>query len=203
MTENDAGSRAGHEADPDARRASEGRLVVVIGGPIASGKSSLATRVAEALERRGVSCATIDLDLIYEMLERTGAVKSNRAVWSRARRMAGALTRALLDDGIGVVIAEGEFLEEPARREFATMLPDGTRIRFVTLTSSLSTALERVARDPARGISRDRDFLTRHYAETEAELRRRPSEELVLDTDTATLEEAVRAVLDRAVDRDV
>jgi adenylylsulfate kinase-like enzyme len=178
---------------------SEGRLVLVIGGPIASGKSSLAAAAARAFERQGLSCATIDLDLIYDMLEHTGAIKNDPAVWTRARRMAGALTKTALDDGTRIVIAEGEFLEEQARREFVTMLSDRARVGFVTLTVSLSTAFDRVSRDPTRGVSRDPDFLAHHYEEIEPVLRRRPSEDLVLDTGTITLEQSVRRVLDWAV----
>ena len=191
---------AGDVLGPDEGATSRGELVLVIGGPIGSGKSSLAAGVARTLERRGVSCATIDLDLIYEMLEHEGAVKSDPAVWSRARRMSGALTKAFLDDDLSVVIAEGEFLEEPARREFVTMLPDRTRVRFVTLTVPFSAALDRVARDPTRGVSRNHDFLAHHYREIEPVLRRRPSDDLVLDTERMTLEQSVRVVLDWALE---
>jgi hypothetical protein len=134
------------------------------------------------------------------MLDQTRGVKNDAAVWSRSRRLAGALTAAFLGDGIDVVVAEGEFLEEGARREFASMLPDGVRVQMVTLRASLSTALERVDRDPTRGVSRDRGFLARHYADMENVLARRPSDDLVLDTDEMTLEKSVQAVLDRALD---
>jgi cytidylate kinase len=71
------------------------RLAIVVGGPIASGKSSVAIGVARAVERQGLRAATIDLDLIYEMLEHGRGVKDDPTIWSRARRMAGTLTKAL------------------------------------------------------------------------------------------------------------
>jgi hypothetical protein len=129
------------------------------------------------------------------MLEHSGARKDDAAVWARARRIAGALSTAFFDDGLGVVIAEGEFLEQTARLEFMSMLPDDTSTRFVTLTVPLDTALTRVERDPTRRISRDRDFLTRHYAELAEALASRPDGDLRLDTSEITLEEATRFVV--------
>jgi adenylylsulfate kinase-like enzyme len=172
------------------------RLVVVLAGPIASGKSTLATGSARAFERRGFDAATIDLDLIYEMLQHTGAPKTDAGIWSRARRMAGALTDAFLDDGINAVIAEGDYLDESARAEFASMLRTDVPCRFVTLTVELGTALARVAQDPTRRISRDRSFLTRHYVELAEVLRRRPADDLCLDTGDLTVEQAAEMVVE-------
>ncbi|HEY8646687.1 MAG TPA: AAA family ATPase [Gaiellaceae bacterium] len=171
------------------------RLVIVIGGPIASGKSTLATGLARAFERRTFAAATIDLDLIYEMLEHTRAPKSNAAIWSSARRMAGALTDALLEDGINVAIAEGDFLDGSAREEFVSMLRDDVPVRFVTLNVGLAAALLRVEQDPTRGISRDRGFLTRHYEELAETLRRRPEHDLCLDTGALTVEQAAESIV--------
>ena len=42
-------------------------MVIVICGPIASGKSTVARALAQLLERQGFGVATIDLDLVYEM----------------------------------------------------------------------------------------------------------------------------------------
>jgi predicted kinase len=171
------------------------RLVIVIGGPIASGKSTLATSVARVFESRALAVATIDLDLIYEMLEHARAPKSDSAIWSRARRTAGALADALFVDGIDVVIAEGDFLDDSARQEFISALRDDLPVRFVTLNVDLETALLRVDQDPTRGLSRDRSFLTRHYEQLAETLQRRPEHDLCLDMGTLTIEQAAESVL--------
>jgi adenylylsulfate kinase-like enzyme len=44
-------------------------FVLVITGPIASGKSALGRAVAVELAAAGVSAPVIDLDLVYEMLD--------------------------------------------------------------------------------------------------------------------------------------
>ena len=167
----------------------------MIGGPIASGKSTLAVAVARALERRGLAVATIDLDLVYEMLEHARAPKNDAALWARARRTAGALTKALLAEGINVVIAEGDFLDDPSRQEFVSKLAEDVRVRFVTLRVDLLTALSRVDQDPTRGISRDRGFLTRHYEEVAETLRVRPAQDLCLDTGALTVKQATEAIV--------
>jgi adenylylsulfate kinase-like enzyme len=171
----------------------------VIGGPIASGKSTLATSLARDFEAQGLVAATIDLDLVYEMLEHTRARKSDEAIWSGARRIAGDLAAAFLEDGINVVIAEGDFLEDSARQEFVSMLHGDAAIRFVTLSVDLATALLRVEQDPTRGLSRDAGFLTCHYEELAETLRARPEHDLCLDTAALTVEQAAEAVAEWSI----
>jgi len=51
---------------------------VVVSGPIASGKSSLARALAIRLEEScGVGVAVVDLDLVYEMLDPAGRPKDD------------------------------------------------------------------------------------------------------------------------------
>jgi cytidylate kinase len=170
-------------------------LVIVIGGPIASGKSTLASRLGRAFEERTLAATAIDLDLIYEMVDHSQSAKDDAATWSRARRIAGRLTNALLEDGFDIVIAEGDFLEDSARRELVSLLPDVVPVRFVTLRVGLATALARVQQDPTRGLSRDRAFLTRHYEELAATLDARPEHDLCLDTEALTVEQAADAIV--------
>jgi uridine kinase len=51
--------------------------VIVICGPIASGKSTVARAVARLFECRGRKAAVTELDLVYEMLEHRGAAKDS------------------------------------------------------------------------------------------------------------------------------
>lgn len=95
---------------------SSARLVIVISGPIASGKSTLAVAVVKEFERASTTAVVLDLDLIYELLDRSGAPKNDAVMWGRARRMAAALTDALIEDGIDVVVAEGDFLGACTKR---------------------------------------------------------------------------------------
>lgn len=112
----------------------------------------------------------------------------------KSREGAAALTDALLEDGVQVVVVEGDFLSERARGEFVSHLGAAGSVRFVTLDVSLATALVRVKQDPTRGISRDPAFLTRHYQALTDVIRERAREELCLDTAEVTAEEAAKSI---------
>src|SRR5438034_10569783 len=112
------------------------------------------------------------------MLEHDGAANDRPERWSRARRAAAALTDGLLDDGVGVVVVEGDFLTQEERAEFVTALRSRVAPLFVTVRVSIDLALQRVQQDPTRGISRDPGFLRRHYEQLEGAVRRRPATDL-------------------------
>ncbi len=173
-------------------------MIVAICGPIASGKSTVARALARLFEERGVTAAAIDLDLVYEMLEQDAVVKANPATWSRARRTAAAMTNALLDDGVGVVVVEGDLLTEEERAEFTTALRPAAAPVFVTLHVPVDVALRRVREDPTRGVSRDPVFLRLHYDELDEAVRTRPATDLVIDTSSLGAAEAARTIADWA-----
>jgi hypothetical protein len=167
-------------------------LVVVVSGPIASGKSTLSRAVAARLRSTGgVEGAVIDLDLVYEMLGPLGRPKNDAALWATARRVAGRLATALLAEG-RAVIAEGDFAGERALIEFVSELPEGLHPRLVLLDVDFAKALERTAADPTRGLSRDRRFLFEHYREFVSGWDGR--DVLHLDTGELSVDEAASAV---------
>jgi chloramphenicol 3-O-phosphotransferase len=131
---------------------------------------------------------------VYELLEPAGAPKDQALTWTRARRTAAALADAFTAEGIGVVIVEGDFLLPSERAEFLDALQSPTEVVFVTLHVSFEVALERVAGDATRGLSRDPVFLRRHYDETAEAVRNCPATDLTLDTGLVGVEEAARSI---------
>jgi adenylylsulfate kinase-like enzyme len=172
-------------------------VVLVVTGPIASGKSTLARAVACELGSRGTKAAAVDLDLIYEILDPQRAPKNDLAKWAQARRVAARLTAALLVEGVDVVV-EGEFLTACERAEFTAALPRGIQPHFVTLLLSYDLALQRASRDQTRGLSRDPVFLRDHYEAATRVLRDVPSTDLTLDTGAIGVAQASRFVVDWA-----
>jgi len=170
-------------------------LVVVIAGPIASGKSSLGRATAARLEELdGTEVAVIDLDLIYEMLDPrsgSGRAKNDEHFWSQARRVAGRLSAILLAEGRHVV-AEGNFAEDKSLAEFERELPGTVRLRLVTLDIDFQTALHRTQADASRGLSKDPAFLSTHYEVFSAQWRER--DVLRLNTGALSLTDATEAV---------
>jgi chloramphenicol 3-O-phosphotransferase len=187
-------------AELGARASAGHELVVVLAGPIASGKSTVARAVAVLFQQQGLSAAAIDLDLLYEMLDPAGAPKSDDAIWRRARRASGALTNALLADGHDAVVVEGGFLGEQARSDFTGVLRGSIRPLFVALEAPLAVALTRAQADPTRGVSRDPAFLRAHYEEVTAVLEQARETDLVLDTSLFQVDAAARAIVSAALD---
>jgi shikimate kinase len=157
-------------------------MVIVIAGPIASGKSTIARAVARELERRGVRVAVIDLDVVHDELT-AGEPNAGDATWPLARRAAASLASALLEAGVVVVVAEGSFNTASARDEFAQGLDASEHPLYVTLLVSFDEALRRARRDPTRGRSRDPAFLRPYFAAVEPALATVPEADVVIDTE--------------------
>ena len=143
-------------------RAAE-RMVIVITGPIASGKSTVARELARELGRAGVAVAVIDLDDVHDTLARKGP-ETAEATWVLARREAATLTNTFLAEGTAVVVAEGSFNTPGDRAAFAQYLDASVDPVYVTLRVSFEEALRRAQGDPTRGVSRDPAFLGRYFA---------------------------------------
>jgi gluconate kinase len=179
-------------------------VVIVINGPVASGKSTVARALAREVERRGRTAAAIDLDLMYETLEHNGARKDDDRKWHRARLAAAALACCLEADGVDVVIVEGDFLAASSRSTFVAALGRPialgrpATLRFVTLWVSFDEAAVRVDGDAARTFSRDLAFLRRHYDETERGRRSLPRTDLFLETGSNSPDQAARTIADWA-----
>ena len=157
-------------------------MVIVITGPIASGKSTVARELARELERTHVRVAVIDLDLLYDRLTTDGP-KSDDATWALARNAAATLANTFLEEGVAVVVAEGSFNTPGDRAAFAQHLDTGVGPRYVTLRVSFEEALRRAQSDPTRGVSRDPAFLGPYFAAVGQALATVPVTDIVIDTE--------------------
>jgi AAA domain len=170
-------------------------LVVLICGPIASGKSALGRAVAGRLgDVAGSRCAVIDLDLVYEMLDPGRGPKGDQHLWALARRVAGGMAGVLLREGRSVVVEGGDFFTEGQLAEFEHELPEDVQVRLVRLDVDFETALRRARADDSRDVSKDAAFLSRHYAEFHTDWGDR--DVLTLDTGSASLAETARSIVD-------
>lgn len=173
----------------------EGVLVVLISGPIASGKSALGRAVAGRLdEKEGSCCAVIDLDLVYEMLDPRRRPKSDQQLWAEARRVAGGMAAVLLRESRSVVVEGGDFSTEEQLAEFEHELPENVTVRLVRLDVDFETALQRARADDSRGVSKDAAVLSRHHAGFRIDWGDR--DVLKLDTGSASLDETACSVVD-------
>jgi adenylylsulfate kinase-like enzyme len=168
-------------------------VVIVITGPIASGKSTVARELARELELIDVRTEVIDLDLVHDRLTANGTT-SDDSSWTLARRETAAVANDFLEEGVAVVIADGSFNVPSDRAAFAQHLRPSSGITFVTLQVSFEEALRRAQEDPTRGRSRDRQFLGSHFATRHGVLAAGPETDIVIDTERTTAMAAAKEI---------
>ena len=168
-------------------------MVIVITGPIASGKSTVARELQRELARVDTRSAVIDLDHLAEALAADGS-RSDDSTWTRARREAATRANAFEDDGVAVVIADGSFNTPVDRAALEKDLHVTSAQLYVTLRVSFEEALRRAQTDPTRGRSRDRRFLGAYFAGRRDVLAAVSETDLVIDTEVTTATEAARTI---------
>lgn len=138
---------------------------VVIAGPQASGKSTLASALGDALRGRGERVAVVALDAIAAMALPT--LPSWEAAHEIFETVAGLWARA----GTTCVLAEGSGSHEEVARVVRRAPADAVTVT-VGVTVSLEAAYERARADPTRGVSKELDFLRAVYERWPAEVGR-------------------------------
>ncbi len=126
-------------------------VLIVIVGPIAVGKSTLATHVGQRLRARGESVAVVGLDSVAEMALPT-------LDWAWAHEVHAHLVRAWLATPVRTVIAEGPSTAAELD-ELMRCLPGDVDALTVVLTTRYEVALRRALHDRGRGVSKDPAFL--------------------------------------------
>lgn len=130
--------------------------VIFISGPIAAGKSALASAVAQQLRGQGRSVAVVALDTVAEM------ALPSLDDWAWAHAVHGRLVGAWLGTPVQFVIVDGTAIPEEVD-QVVRHIPADVPILRVLLTAEYTRALRRAQADPARGVSRDPGFLLAMY----------------------------------------
>jgi adenylylsulfate kinase-like enzyme len=169
------------------------RMVIVITGPIANGKSTVARELARELKRARVLVTVIDLDLLHDMLTTDGPTADD-ATWALARHAAATLADTFLEEGVTVVVAEGSFNAPDDRAAFARHLDTSVDPIYVTLRVSFEEALRRAQSDPTRGRSRDPAFLLPYFDAVDQALAALPATDVIIDPEQMSTSAAVSIV---------
>lgn len=136
------------------------RLVVVT-GPIASGKTSVCNVLTNRLLAEGFTVACADVDDVATMIHAPGG--RTKEHWDIAHLAHGSLIRGWLDSPVDIVIAQGPIYTRQQTNSLMTGVPSGTAVLRILLLASIDSALNRVKGEPERGLSRDPTFLRSTY----------------------------------------
>jgi hypothetical protein len=131
------------------------RLVVVT-GPIAAGKSTVADALAADATARGRTAVVVDVDDVAEAVVAPGAGATG--LWFSAHQAHGALVGRWCRTPVDLVVAVGPIYSAAEQDALLTELPAGLRAHWVLLEAPVTTTLDRARRDPTRGVSREEGF---------------------------------------------
>lgn len=120
-----------HEQEDTSRRP----VVLVINGPIGSGKSTVAGRLAAQRSADGAIAVVCGLDEVVAMTQTPEHVHNDLS-WDHAREAHAALVAAFVVSGVNSVIVEGGFFNRHERDFLEHSLDAIAELRWATLTVS-------------------------------------------------------------------
>ncbi len=141
---------------PGLRQADTVSLLITITGPIASGKNTVATLLAEPCARSSHTVVVADIDDVAAMVAGPGAAPTG--LWFAAHEAHGALVGQWMRSSADLVIAVGPVYTQAEQDALFHPLPSDARVCRVQIDASLAVTWERVRADEGRGLSRQRDF---------------------------------------------
>jgi shikimate kinase len=171
----------------------EALRLVLISGPVASGKTTLAWRVAALARAAEGAAASIDMD---ELTEMTGGSDWTQ-VLPQHRRQACELAAVLIDrmsaQGARVVVVAGSTLspyewDAVIERVSVPVLPVLVRLRV-----SIAAAIRRAEADQTRVLTRDPEVVRRLHRAIDWDVAAAP--DIEIDTDEMTADEVAEAVM--------
>lgn len=158
-------------------------IVALILGPQASGKSTVAHALVDALRGRNERVARVELDDIAAMALPT------LPSWEVAGQIFASVVGEWARTELTCVVAEG--IASQSELEVVTaQVPATAAITTIVMTTAVETAAPRALADPTRGISRDERWLAERYDEWQDELAH-IDQDLDLDMGRLSVEQGV------------
>ncbi len=164
----------------------------MITGPIAAGKNTVASALADRVSASGRTVVVADVDDVAAMVSGRGAAAVG--LWSAAHRAHGVLVAEWLRSAVDVVVAVGPIYSVDEQAAFLDPLPAGQVVHWVVVDAPVSVTFERAAADPTRGLSRDPAFHVERHQRFRALLPGIPADQ-TFDSDSASADSIAAAVL--------
>lgn len=131
--------------------------LVVITGPIAAGKNTVASLLAERLTASGCSTVVADVDDVAAMVAGRGA--GGTGLRFAAHQAHGALVgQWMRTAAVDVVIAVGPIYTPEEQAALLVSVPEPSAVEWVVVDAPVSVTLARAQAEPRRGLSREPGF---------------------------------------------
>jgi adenylylsulfate kinase-like enzyme len=172
------------------------KRLVVISGPIASGKTSLALGLAALVRAEGVRAAALDLDEFVVMVAGgwAGIARDDRL---RAVDAAAAVVDRLMEQGCELVAVAGTTLSAYEAEALVGRMQASVEVVRVRLGVSLAEATRRAQGDRERVTTRDPARLAELFEKICWQSV--PPADLEIETDGLSLDDVVRTVAGRVL----
>jgi len=168
-------------------KAPDSRTLVLISGPVASGKTTAAGMLARAARELGLQAASIDMDEMVEMIAGSDWSLITGEDRLRACHATSALVNQLHDSGVSFIAVAGSTLSQYEWDEVLQPLNCRPNVFFVLLRVTLEEASRRIKRDPDRTMTKDPNYLAQLDARTNRQAIR--EHDIELETDGTTADE--------------
>jgi adenylylsulfate kinase-like enzyme len=136
--------------------------LVLITGPIASGKTTVAVGLAALMRHQGHRAAAIDMDDLVEVIAGADWSAVQPEHRQQATELASTIAGWLFDAGYSLVAVAGSTLSWYERDALTKRFP-GVPATFVFLRVSLAESIRRAQADPLRAGTKNADFVRRIY----------------------------------------
>jgi adenylylsulfate kinase-like enzyme len=137
------------------------RRLVLINGPIASGKTTIALALATRARAAGHVAASIDMDEMIALVAGEDWSAIHHADRERACRVTSSLVQTLFDDGTQFAVIAGSTLAQYEWDEVTNRLEPRPEIVHVLLLVSVQESIRRTQDDPSRVRTKDPSFVAR------------------------------------------
>src|SRR3954454_2892018 len=167
--------------------------LVILTGPIAAGKNTVAERLAQFLTGRGRTVVVADVDDVAAMVGAPGAAAAG--LWFAAHEAHGALVGQWMRSASDYVVDGGPIYSHEEQAALTRMLSDDAAGVWVVIEAALSVTLARAQAVPGRGLSRDPEFHRAAHRRFRELLPTIPADK-VFDSEQLSAEQSAAAVAD-------
>jgi hypothetical protein len=139
-------------------------MLVLVTGPIASGKTSTPLALAQRRRGAGQKAASVDMDDIMTMVAGSDWTLTTAEQWDTAGGVAAAIIDRLCESGTQFLFISGPFFSNRNRRVVLDSLHVDPNVRCVVLQVELEETIRRAANDGRRTMTKDPDLIKNVYA---------------------------------------